>query len=216
MKAMKHLEVAFLEKCSCNATINEVSFFLGSVERHLLNEVPWQEYAYKPTVNFAIGYGLDCIFLKYYVDEQYIYAANGTMNGAVYEDSCVEFFISFGEEKAYYNFEFNCIGTARVGYGKKKTDRELLPLELINEIKYQALISNQNPGEDIHWELTVAIPLKVFQHHALSALKGKNCRANFYKCGDLLPTPHFITWSPVQWPEPNFHLPDYFGSLRFI
>ena len=213
---MKHLLVEMLDRAGLNAAINEVSFFLDDVNKHSLEQVPWAEYDYKPGVHFAMAYGPHCIFLKYYVNEKFIYAANGVVNGAVYEDSCVEFFISFENEKAYYNFEFNCIGTARVGYGEKKTDRELLPDGLINGIKYQALISNQKPGEDIHWELTVAIPFNVFCHHELKEIKGKKCRANFYKCGDLLPTPHFISWSSIKSTEPNFHLPEFFGNLKFV
>jgi hypothetical protein len=213
---MNHLEVPFLENCSCNASIHEVSFYLGSIDKYALNEIPWSAYPYRPEVKFSIAYGAECVFLKYYVSESFVSATNGAKNGAVYEDSCVEFFISFEEEKAYYNFEFNCIGTARVGYGEKKADRQLLPEVLISEIKYQSLISNHLPGENVHWELTLAIPFNVFCHHELKEIKGKNCRANFYKCGDLLPTPHFISWSPIKSLKPNFHLPEFFGGLKFV
>jgi hypothetical protein len=212
---MKHLAVELLDRAGVNASINEVSFFLDDLARHTMDQVPWVKFNYKPCVQFAMAYGPQSIFLKYYVEEQYIAAANGAVNGAVYEDSCVEFFISFENEQPYYNFEFNCIGTARVGYGENKSQRELLPEGLISGIKYQALINNQKPGGDIHWELTVAIPLDVFCHHSLKEIKGKNCRANFYKCGDLLPTPHFICWSAINAAEPNFHLPDFFGTLKF-
>lgn len=213
---MKHLKVAFLENCSCNVSINEVSFFMGSVAKHALDNTTWPGYSYQPKVNFSIAYGAASVFLKYYVSEKSVRAANGTINSAVYEDSCVEFFISFENDKCYYNFEFNCIGTALVGYGDKKSDRVLLPESLIGQIKYQAVISNQQAGDDVHWELTVAIPFSVFSHHLLKDIMGKNCRANFYKCGDLLPTPHFISWSPISAPEPDFHLPEFFGALKFV
>jgi len=213
---MKHLEVSFLENCSCNAAINEVSFFMGSVAHHSMNNTPWPGHNYQPEVNFSMAYGADCIFLKYYVSEKFIRAANGATNSAVYEDSCVEFFISFDNDKRYYNFEFNCIGTALIGFGEKKADRTILPEALVGQIKYQAVISNQGAGEYIHWELTVDIPFSVFCYHQLKEVKGKNCRVNFYKCGDLLPTPHFISWSPIESPEPNFHLPEFFGTLAFV
>ncbi len=213
---MKHLTVSYLERQGPNVSINEASFFLDSVGRHVLGQASWAGYNYHPVVHFAMAYGEDNIFLKYYVNEKFISAANGAINSAVYEDSCVEFFISFEDEKPYYNFEFNCIGTSRVGYGEKKTDRELLPEALISKIKYQVLITNQKPGNTVHWELTVAIPFKIFCHHKINAVAGKKCRANFYKCGDRLPTPHFISWAPIKWPEPNFHLPEFFGGLQFV
>lgn len=213
---MKQLDVVLLQTNSLNASINELSFFLDSAKRNALNQTPWAVYKYTPVVDFAIGYGPDCIFLKYYVNEKSVRAVNSSINGSVWEDSCVELFISFENERAYYNFEFNCIGTALVGYGERKADRELLPDELISRIKYQAVINNDQPGNDLHWELTIAIPFTLFCHNNLDTLKGQKCRANFYKCGDLLPTPHFLAWSNINWPEPNFHLPEFFGSLHFV
>ena len=132
---MKHLNVQPLDKCVLSTPIKEVSFCLDSINRNLLNQVPWTQYNYLPFVHFVMAYGADCIFLKYYVIEKFIRAANGTSNTAVYQDSCVEFFISFDDEKTYYNFEFNCIGTMRIGYGETKTERELLPGQLIRAVK---------------------------------------------------------------------------------
>jgi hypothetical protein len=213
---MKPLLAEELKTSSLNTSINEVSFFMDSVPSNELNNVPWAQYDYCPEVKFAIAYGKECIFLKYYVNEKMLRAANGAVNSPVYEDSCVEFFISFENDKAYYNFEFNCIGTALVGYGESKTDRSLLPDQLISQVKYQAVINNDQPGDNIHWELTVAIPFTVFYNNQPDTLKGKKCRANFYKCGDQLPTPHFVAWSNIEWPGPNFHLPEFFGNLQFV
>jgi len=38
--------------------------------------------------------------------------------------------------------------------------------------------------------------------------------ANFYKCADKLQHPHWLNWSPVDFPKPNFHLPQSFGVLE--
>ena len=40
-------------------------------------------------------------------------------------------------------------------------------------------------------------------------------RANFYKCADRTSHPHCLTWAPVDFPVPNFHLPRSFGVLEF-
>jgi hypothetical protein len=84
----------------------------------------------------------------------------------------------------------------------------------INKIKYGVCIENKNPG-DIHWELTVAIPVDVFTHHEVSSLEGRKCEGNFYKCGDELEEPHFVSWTHIESPQPDFHLPQFFGSLIF-
>jgi hypothetical protein len=211
----KQLNVEPLENIDSNAEIKVVAFLMDGVKRNGLDQLPWPKYGYLPEVEFAIAYNMDAIFLKYYVTEKNTRATHSAVNAAVWEDSCVEFFISFDDEDNYYNFEFNCIGTALVGYGPSKHDRELLPVPLIKQVKYQAVIDNHSQN-NIHWEMTLSIPKTLFCFNELNTLCGKNCRANFYKCGDNLLTPHFAAWSPIQSEEPNFHLPGFFGNLYFI
>ena len=40
-------------------------------------------------------------------------------------------------------------------------------------------------------------------------------RANFYKCADASSHPHWLTWAPVDWPQPDFHRKEFFGTLVF-
>lgn len=212
---MKQLKVPFHDSISYNQPIGEIAALLDGQEKHSLEFVPWPDYPYKPRVRFSITHSNDGIFLKYFVHEKFIRAAAGNINGAVWEDACVEFFVSF-DETGYYNLEFNCIGTALAGFGKEKAkgNRVRLSDEIIRKIKYGSCICNGEDGT-IHWELTVAIPLEVFVHHNISSLKGRKARANFYKCGDALPDPHFISWANIEAPKPNFHLPEFFGTVVF-
>ncbi len=39
--------------------------------------------------------------------------------------------------------------------------------------------------------------------------------ANFYKCGDKLTVPHFVTWNSIGTNKPDFHQPKFFGELYF-
>ena len=149
------------------------------------------------------------------MSENTIRAVNTQVNSAVWEDSCVEFFIHFNDEKGYYNFEFNCIGTQLAGFGKTKLERDLLPQVVVATIKTESCISPVKIKEAIYWELSVAIPLNAFIHHNFSTLAGRQGRANFYKCGDKLPEPHFVAWCDIQSAEPNFHLPEFFGEIHF-
>lgn len=187
---------------------------LNALPKQPIEEIPWQAYPYKPTVQFVTGYNASHLFLKYFVTEKAIRAVNSIINTAVWEDSCVEFFIGF-DEAGYYNFEFNCIGTALVGYGPAKTQRNLLPEPIVRQIVTRAFIARLPGSKGIQWELTIRIPLTTFIHHPLLTLPGLKCRGNFYKCGDLLPEPHFVTWSAIETATPNFHSPAYFGRLHF-
>ena len=33
----------------------------------------------------------------------------------------------------------------------------------------------------------------------------KKIRANFYKCGDKTAHPHYVSWAPINTPQPDFH-----------
>ena len=175
---MNRLIVYKLRAAHDNASLTEISTMLDSVGRHGLNNAPWMSYPYKPKVEFSIAHAEGLIYLKYYVNEKSIRAAAGSVNGNVWEDACVEFFISF-DASGYYNLEFNCIGTALAAFGKDRNSRKLLSAELINNIRYQSLIRNE-PDSTAHWELTLAIPLKIFAHHNISSLDGTECKVNLY------------------------------------
>jgi len=208
---MEQLKINILKEA--NESIGDVSLALDKSEKYFLTFAPWHLYPYKPSVQFSIAHNNKFIFLKYFVTEKFIRASSGNINGAVWEDSCVEFFISF-DEKGYYNLECNCIGTLFIGFGKEKSGRKLLTEEMIKKIKFHSLIKS-HADHLIQWELTLSIPLDIFVHHHFSSLQGKQCRMNFYKCGDALPEPHFLSWRNIESEEPNFHLPQFFGEAFF-
>jgi hypothetical protein len=210
------LTVAFLEDVDKSSPIEHMSVLLDEQEKHLVGIVPWPDYNYKPDVHFAIAYSTDCFMLKYYVKEKAIKASCYKPNEPVHQDSCVEFFIGFGTELEYYNFGFNCIGTCSLGFGRGRENRELSPEKLIRLIKSQVRLTQQtNIGHgDISWELTLMLPLDVFYHHSFTSLKGQQCQANFFKCGDELPEPHFLTWHNIECDDPDFHHPEFFGEIK--
>lgn len=211
---MKQLTVSFLSEFTESATLSEVGNRLRKLGKQVLSYVPWPTYPYKPDVHFSIAYGHSALLLQYEVKEKFIKAANGSINGPVYQDSCVEFFISLDDGATYYNFEFNCIGTVLAGFGKGREGRETLPNEALEKVRSEVRIS-RGEGSGVVWEITLAIPLETFLHHSQLVLQGKSCKANFYKCGDKLPEPHFLSWSNIKSEEPDFHLSKFFGALHF-
>ena len=212
---MKNLSVPFIHADNLKA-LTQISEKLDHIHNEWIHVTPWQEYPYKPEVAFAMAHGDAGLFLKFYVEEKHIRAIYSRPNDPVYKDSCVELFFSFGDEAEYYNFEFNCAGTCLLGFGKGRGSRTYLPDEIIQSISSQSTLKPATSKEaSIGWELTVAIPFSAFSYHKLNSLKGKRCRANFYKCGDDLPEPHYVAWNNITTETPDFHRPEFFGTIEF-
>lgn len=208
------LSIPYLESIDFFVSMEEVSGKLDQFVRHPIAYLPWADGNQVPDVQFSIAYNAECILLKYYVVEQEIRATCVKFNDPVYEDSCVEFFIAFNEETMYYNLEFNCLGTPRVGYGPDRNNRDFIDTELLKDIRSLLKLTKEGPAQT-RWELLLQIPLTVFSFHPAIKLKNTPSRLNFYKCGDALPNPHFLCYSNVVAKEPNFHLPQFFSAAVF-
>ena len=216
---MKKLEVALVTALTSNTALDRVSLSLNELTKHSIAIAPWPEFDYVPKVEFSIAHGGDCIFIKYFVQESVIKATYYKLNDPVYKDSCVEFFISFEDEDEYYNLEFNAIGTCKLNFGINRNKRQIISKNLVQKIKYYTTIQNKAIGErnpEIHWELTLIIPLEVFSKHKIKSLTGRRCAANFYKCGDDLPVPHYLCWNNIESSVPDFHLRQFFGKILFL
>lgn len=189
-------------------------------ERHTIAFCNWpDEYPYAPDAGFAIAHTGDTICIRFYVDEEYTMAMVTEDNGEVWTDSCVEFFINF-DDSGYYNFEFNCIGTILLGFRKEKVDAVHAGGEILGRIRRSSTLGKKPFTEAEsksvgHWELSVRIPAGAFFRHDIKSFDGVTARANFYKCGDNLSHPHFLSWNPINNPAPDFHLEEFFGGIGF-
>ncbi|MDU5344496.1 MAG: carbohydrate-binding family 9-like protein, partial [Prevotella bivia] len=68
---------------------------------------------------------------------------------------------------------------------------------------------------DTSWELALVVPVSSFFNHKITELSGLTMKANFYKCGDKTDQPHFLSWQKVDLPKPDFHRPEFFGTIIF-
>lgn len=180
---------------------------------------PWPNYPYRPEVKFKIAYTHNEILLKVYVKENFIRAKYDQPNDPVYCDSCFEFFFSPDNNDSYYNFEFNCIGTPYLAFGKSGNNREKADATVAKSIWTFSSLGNQifkEKSGKFEWEMCIAIPFKAFFKHDLKNLKGKHCSVNFYKCGDELTKSHFLAWNKIETKNPDFHRPEFFGEITFM
>ncbi|KAA6352208.1 hypothetical protein EZS27_000390 [termite gut metagenome] len=190
-------------------------FDIEEIKYHSISDVNWREYPYKPNVNFRIAHDGTTIYLNYQVDESDIQAVCDKDGGEVWNDSCVEFFLSF-DGKMYYNIESNCIGKILIATGTDRNDRISLSQELIRKVqRYSSLGCLPVKNLTGKWELSLLIPIDIFYLSHINNLDGIHAKGNFYKCGDKLKVPHFLSWNPINSEVPNFHLSNFFGKLEF-
>lgn len=190
-----------------------------AVPYHKIDQLNWDEYPYAPVVNFRIAYSKDEIFLQYNVIERYIRALYTVDEGsAPYKDSCVEFFIVPSGDSIYYNLELNCIGVGTFACGSQRRERTRFDKSVTSKIRRVSTLGREGfetKEGDFNWNITIAIPIELLYSGKKESLAGRELKANFYKCGDELPLKHYLSWSPIKTEKPDFHRPEFFGTLLF-
>ena len=206
-------------------TVEDTGDFALITERMLdipaepISCINWKkEFPSAPKVSFKIAHNGSHLFLQYFVEEDEILALTDKDNGPVWTDSCVEFFISFGQSPYYYNLECSCIGKALFGYRTGRHDCVHGNAQVMDSIKRYSTLGDKpfdKKKGDFKWSLIEVIPAKAFWNSDIKSFDGMEVKANAYKCGDGLTVPHFLTWKPIETSSPDFHVPQFFYNLRF-
>lgn len=186
---------------------------LGSLKKHEIGCVNWGEFPYKPAAGFHIAYSDKAVAIMFEVTEDHVRAVAMENNGPVWEDSCVEFFVLAPNGKHYTNFEMNCAGTMLAALRTSRHDPEKFSDEQIAAIRritslHHEPVDSRSEGES--WWAIEVIPFEAFGYSS----KPSSLRANLYKCGDKCDQPHFLSWSPIGLPNPDFHCPEFFGEIE--
>ena len=181
-----------------------------------VHNVNWAEYSYAPDVALNLAFSDNVLALLYTVKEEHILGSVLEDNGPVWEDSCVETFIKDPLSDNYYNFEINCIATKLAALRRSRTDCDLFSAERLSKIRCFSSLPHEKTDiintELKEWNLALMIPFSL-----LGLDKAPDyLDVNFYKCGDNCRQPHYLSWSPIGLPEPNFHCPEFFGRINLI
>ena len=219
---MKHLNVPFLSGAAPEAQSVPQTLDANGVAWHEVGCNNWQaDYPYTPRAQFRIACTSEAFLLQYRADESTVRAQFGDDNGNVWTDSCMEFFLAPDPaSETYYNLECNCIGTVLLGTRGGDVKKEHAAVESLRQVDRWSSLGRVPFGErpaSEPWTVALVVPFGVYWHHdiAQSLKSGRlTMRANFYKCGDDLPQPHFLSWSPIDNDKPNFHLPQFFGEIE--
>lgn len=186
-----------------------------------VSEVNWPEdFPTAPSCQGKIGRTQEALAIHWSVSGPDLRVQNLQDGGRIWEDSCCELFLQLpsvsegaSQETDYINIECNASGVLLAACGPDRHARRLLPQEALSRIVRIADV--QGPCEEVggrwDWTLTLLIPyaaLGLDANHLPAQLKG-----NIYKCGDKTAHPHFLSWSPVRTPRPDFHRPEFFGTF---
>ena len=173
-------------------------------------------FPYRPEAAFSISHTGDALQLAFRVREDAVRACCAADGEHAWEDSCVEFFFDPHGDGAYYNLECTCTGQLYLCHGNGRHGREMLPKWAFSAISRQCSLGREPFGlreEPTEWSVALEIPAAVF---GLETFSGLHASGNFYKCGDRLPVPHYLSWAPIATPRPDFHRPEFFDSIVFV
>ena len=208
MKSIISNNISGIENLSNEGILNA----LFSTPEHSIDCINWSEYPYAPKVSFHIAHSERALVVMFKVVEDHVRAVTLESNGPVWEDSCVELFVGNPKEEGYFNFEMNCVGTMLAAKRKYKTDANHFGTELMSQIRNFGSLEHKaidSKGENQSWWRVEIIPFSLLGLDSAP----ERLKANLYKCGDKCAQPHFLSWSEIGLPTPNFHCPDYFGEI---
>ncbi len=177
--------------------------------------------AFRPKTEFKMMYDSENVYVIFRVQDRYVRSVVQEYNGSVSRDSCVEFFFAPDSEYPlrYFNLEINAGGTPLIFYIVHPwSDYTKLEADDIDQIEIaHSLPETVDPEitEPTTWTIEYRIPLAMLEKFANVTLPkpGTVWKANFYKTGSKTSNPHWVTWSPVD--RKNFHLPQFFGTIKF-
>lgn len=189
----------------------EIKLYMGNVS------------SFQPEVQAKMMFDLNNLYVIFRVKDRFVKSVVTDYNGPVSTDSCVEFFFSPDSEfpLKYFNLEINAGGTPLMFYIEKPMSEvsRLMPDELKQIEIAHSLPAKVDPEitEPVTWTIEYRLPISILSKYSnvTKPASGVVWKANFYKTGSKTSNPNYLTWSFVDNPQPNFHLPQFFGTLNF-
>ena len=178
---------------------------------------------FAPKTQAKMMYDDKHLYVIFRVKDMYVRCQISEYNGSVYEESAVEFFFSPDPDfpDRYFNLEINCGGTPLMRYNDyDKKENQFLTVEDMKKVEIAhslPRVVDPEITEPVTWTVEYRIPLNMLEKYSkiVRPQPGIEWRANFYKIAEKGTNVHFLTWSEVDNPVQDFHLPPFFGTLRF-
>ena len=196
----------------------------GKVETVDIKHYMGSEPEHKPKTQAKVLYDEEFVYVIFRVEDKYVRAVSEGYQSMVCFDSCAEFFFTPGPNvsSGYFNIEINCGGTMLFNF-QTIPWVDVVPIsdsdcDKVRIFHSEPRIVEPEKQEPTTWFIEYRVPIDVLENYFPEVARpapGVLWRANFYKCADKTSHPHALTWSVVDWPEPDFHQPGFFGTLEF-
>lgn len=220
MSDNKELKIPYLPQLdSCEGADEIINLLDEYAPRETIESVNWAaKYPYKPLTTFTAAHSGTALYIDFFVRCNFLRAENYANQSPVSQDSCVEFFVEPDGNLPYWNFEFNCIGTVNASVRSERSNPRRLSDDEIKRVGRFPSCGTR-PFRELEglfsWNLLVSIPFDLLgvDYRAGEPL---TMRGNFYKCASAATQPHFMSWAPIDSPEPDFHRPESFAPLILL
>lgn len=172
----------------------------------------WADGGYEPKVEITLSHDDNNFYITFKTHESNPLVEKDTHLMHVCEDSCVEWFANFTPDAngKYFNFEVNAKGIMDASYRVDRYDTEHLKVEDIEMLNIKSEIH-----ED-YWTVSYAVPSELIKKYSptFDMNKCTYIKSNFYKCGDNTQIPHYGAYFEPNPQKPDFHRPEYFGTIN--
>lgn len=213
---MRSLKIPRLDLTTNKTVADRIDQLIRSGALATVDTLNWPErFPETLSVNVSVAHNDDTLFLCFRVGGEQLRAVNTHDFDPVWQDSCVEFFMQREGESTYRNFEWNALGALLATRRESRESFQRLTDE-VKSIRRYSLIQHryEDDRQLADWQLYLEIPKQAMGFLPGESLARQQIRANFYKCGDETAEPHYISWSPIDLPAPDFHAPQFFGLLE--
>jgi len=141
-------------------------------------------------------------------------AIRATLTGPleqVCNDSCLEFFFApLADDKRYFNFEWNPLGTLYLGFGAERNTRVR---QIVKDTK--ELFDPKPFKTEDGWGVEFSIPASYIRLYMPEFALAGEAACNFYKCGDKTEVQHYLAWKQLTGEHPDYHRRQDFGTIVF-
>jgi len=176
-----------------------------------IDDFRWVENDYRPETSVKLWHDGKALWIRLETKEREPMAKALEDDGKIWCDSCLESFVRpFPDDPRYLNLEANSLGNMILGIGAGRGDRKSIVKAYKPRIGMKA-----EKGPD-SWSVSYHLPFDMLReiYGKSAGTPLKTIHANFYKCGDETPLPHFGMWSPITNGKIDYHQSEFFGTLE--